>query len=231
MKYFALICARGGSKGLINKNLKKINNIHLIGHAINIAKSIKKITKIIVSTDCKKIAKIAKHYGAEVPFLRPKEISSDKSHEIDAWKHAIDFLISKNFHYDALISLPCTAPLRLSMDVHKCIRMFETKKFDSVITIKNAHRNPYFNMVRKKKNFFEIAIKSKNYIYNRQQAPELLDVCTICYISSISFVSKFDNLFQGKVGAIKIPQNRSIDIDNNDDYQLAKYLYEKKIRI
>ena len=83
----------------------------------------------------------------------------------------------------------------------------------------------------KKKNFFEIAIKSKNYIYNRQQAPELLDVCTICYISSISFVSKFDNLFQGKVGAIKIPQNRSIDIDNNDDYQLAKYLYEKKIRI
>ena len=227
MKYFVLICARGGSKGLKDKNLKKINGVHLIGHAINIAKSIKKIDKIIVSTDSKKIANIAKKYGADVPFLRPKKISKDDSQEIDAWKHSIKYLEEKKFEYDALISLPCTSPLRTIKDIKKCIKRFETNLFDSIITIKDSIRNPYFNMVEKKKNFFKIVVKGKKYIHNRQDAPEVFDVCTICFISRISFIKKAKNLFDGKVGAVKIPSKRSIDIDNNDDYELAKYYYEK----
>ena len=95
MKYLAIICARSGSKGLKNKNILKIAGVPLIGHSIKMAKSLKNISKVIVSTDSKKIASIAKKFGAEVPFLRPKDLSTDKSREIDAWKHAIDFYKKK----------------------------------------------------------------------------------------------------------------------------------------
>ena len=98
MKYLAIICARSGSKGIKNKNILKINDIPLIGHSIKTAKSIKRISKVIVSTDSYKIAKIAINYGAEVPFLRPKNLSLDDSKEIDAWKHAINFFKKKNLN-------------------------------------------------------------------------------------------------------------------------------------
>jgi|TARA_B110000114_G_scaffold94125_1_gene99239 CMP-N-acetylneuraminic acid synthetase len=231
MKFLAIICARGGSKGLKNKNLKIIGNHPLIGHAINMAKSIKQIDKIIVSTDSLKIARCAKKYGAEVPFLRPKKISTDRSKEIDAWKHALKFYQKQNIFFDAIISLPCTSPLRAKVDIINCIKKYQTNKFEAIITIKKSHRNPYFNMVKKKDNRFEIVNKGKKYLHNRQDAPETFDVCTLCYIAKTKFIKHAKNIFQGNVGAVLVPEKRSIDIDNKLDYELAKNIYEKKIKL
>ena len=86
MKYIALICARGGSKGLSNKNIKHLNGIPLIGWSINVAKKIENISRIIVSTDSEEIANIALEYGAEVPFIRPKELALDNSPEWLVWR-------------------------------------------------------------------------------------------------------------------------------------------------
>ncbi len=230
MKLLCLICARGGSKGIKNKNLSKIGKKTLLNHSIDIAKKANVFAKIVVSTDNKKIANNARLLGAEVPFLRPKKLSRDNSSEIDAWKHAINFLKKKNIEFDALVSLPCTSPLRNVSDVLKCIKKFKTKKFDSVITVKKSNRNPYFNMVEKKKNKnYNIVITSKKYVHNRQMAPITYDVSTVCFVSNINYVLKHQNLFQGKVGIVEIPLNRSIDIDNKMDYKIAKIIYEKKI--
>ena len=231
MNYIDIICARSGSKGIKNKNILKIKGIPLIGHSIIMAKSIKKISKVIVSTDSKKIAKIASQYGAEVPFLRPKKLSTDKSKEIDAWKHAINFYIKKGLKFDAVVSMPCTAPLRKKIDIEKCINKFNTKKYDTVITVKKSSKNPFFNMVKKNKyNFYNIVNKVNKYIFNRQQAPQVFDVCTVCFISNCKFVLKSQNLFEGKVGGVIVPKERSIDIDDKLDFILAKKIYENKIK-
>tara|TARA_B100001778_G_scaffold127551_2_gene104945 strand:+ start:613 stop:1305 length:693 start_codon:yes stop_codon:yes gene_type:complete len=230
MKFLCLICARGGSKGIKNKNLLKIGKKTLLHHSIDIAKKTNMFSKIVVSTDSKKIADHAKINGAEVPFLRPKKLSRDNSAEIGAWKHAINFFKNKNIEFDGLVSLPCTSPLRNLNDVIRCVKKFKTKKFDSVISVKKSTRNPYFNMIEKKRyNNYDIVIRGKKYIHNRQMAPITYDVSTVCFVSKIKYILKHKNLFEGKVGIVEIPLNRSIDIDNQIDYKLAKIIYEKKI--
>ena len=94
MKYIVLICARGGSKGLPGKNIKPLNGIPLIGWSINIAKQIDRVSRIIVSTDSEEIAKVALKYGAEVPFMRPKDLAQDDSPEWLVWRHAIKYVES-----------------------------------------------------------------------------------------------------------------------------------------
>ena len=123
MNIIAFIFARGGSKGIKNKNLLKFNNTTLLGHAISQAKKSKYIKKIFVSTDSKKIAAKAIIYKAEVPFLRPKNLAKDNSPEILSWKHAIIFLKNKlNINPEYIVSIPTTSPLRNVSDIDKCIQ-------------------------------------------------------------------------------------------------------------
>ena len=89
MKFHALICARSGSKGIKNKNIRIFKSKPLISYPIKSAQRIKEIVSISVSTDSKKIAKLAKKYGAEIPFIRPKKLSGDKVKEWDVWKHFV----------------------------------------------------------------------------------------------------------------------------------------------
>ena len=104
MNYIALICARGGSKGLPGKNIRTLNGIPLIGHSIKIAKKIERASRVIVSTDSKEIAKIALEYGAEVPFMRPENLALDNSPEWLVWRHSIDYLESQQSEkIDALV--------------------------------------------------------------------------------------------------------------------------------
>lgn len=113
MKILALIPARGDSKGIPNKNIQKIGGKYLIEYTINSAKRSKLIDKIIVSTDSKKIASISKKLGAEVPFLRPKKISIDKSPTIEVIKHTLGFLSNNQFYVpDIILLLQPTSPFR-----------------------------------------------------------------------------------------------------------------------
>ena len=132
-----IICARSGSKGIKNKNLKKIGGISLVGWAIKAAKKIKKIKKIIVSTDSTKIAKEAIKFGAEVPVLRPKKLSKDDTPEIDVWKHIINVVFEKyKFFPDQIISLPPTSPLRSVSDINAALKKFSNNRYDMIICAK-----------------------------------------------------------------------------------------------
>jgi CMP-N-acetylneuraminic acid synthetase len=118
MNIVGLICARGGSKGIKNKNLLKINNISLVGRSILQAKKCSLINKIYISTDSTKIAELAKRYGALVPFLRPKKLSGDKISEILVWRHFINFIEKRIKKIDYIVSIPPTAPLRKIKDTN-----------------------------------------------------------------------------------------------------------------
>tara|TARA_B100000963_G_scaffold341699_1_gene341682 strand:+ start:30648 stop:31364 length:717 start_codon:yes stop_codon:yes gene_type:complete len=227
-KNTAFIFARKGSKGLKNKNLCMFNDIPLIATSIKCALSSKRISRVIVSTDSGKIAKVAKSYGAEVPFMRPKELSMDNSPEWEAWKHAIRWA-QNNGNLEKFISLPCTSPLKNKKDIDCCIEAYDKKKPDFVITVSESKRSPYFNMVRKKKNGRFELIDNKNLYFRRQDIPQIFDVTTVAYIARPDFILNNQSIFSGEVVAVKIPKGRSIDIDDIHDLEIAKMYYKNKM--
>ena len=226
MKYIALICARGGSKTLPRKNIKLLGGIPLIGWSINIAKKIERVSRVIVSTDSEEIAKIALEYGAEVPFIRPQDLALDDSPEWLVWRHAINYLESKQDEkIDGLVVLPATAPLRKLDDVNSCIDKFEDGNVDTVITVCETNKNPYFNMVvNDNKGYSSLVIHPDKRISRKQEAPKVFDMTTVAYVVDGNFVKEFDGIFDGKVKSVTISSERAIDIDTIFDFKIAEYL-------
>ena len=227
MKIIALICARGNSKGIKNKNLLKFKNTTLLGNAIKQAFQSQYINQVIVSADNKKIAKEAIKHKAKVPFLRPKKLATSFSPEIDTWRHAVKFL-NKKKDIDLIISIPTTSPLRNVNDINNCIKLAIKKKLDMVFTITESTKNPYFNIVRMKKNKIRLVCEQKNKVHRRQDAPRCYDLTTVCYVFKPNYILKNNNLMKGKTGVINVPKIRSIDIDDKTDYKIAKLLSKIK---
>jgi N-acylneuraminate cytidylyltransferase len=206
------------------------DGIPLIGRAINQSQKIKRIKRTIVSTDCQEIAKIAKQYGAEVPFIRPSELATDFAPEWLSWQHAIKFLQTQEpgFILSPVISLPTTAPLRHVSDIEKCLDFYQNNQLDAVITVSPARRSPYFNMVRNGKDgYAEIVIKPPADIYRRQDAPEIYDIATVAYIADAAYILRSKSLLEGRVGMVNIPIERTSDIDTLLDFDIAEFLWRK----
>ena len=226
MKYLVLICARAGSKGLPGKNIKTLEGIPLIGWSINTAKALDNVTRIIVSTDSAEIAKIANEYGAETPFLRPNYLAQDNSPEWLVWRHAINYMEEIEAEIiNAVIVLPVTAPLRSVVDVNACINLFEMSQCDSIITVSEANRNPYFNMtVNDQHGYTSLVIPPKKRVIRRQDAPRVYDMTTVAYVVNANLIKDSDGVFDGKVKSVLVPRERAIDIDNIMDFKIAESL-------
>jgi len=226
------IFARGGSKGLPGKNIKLINGKPLIVWSIEQALSVHRIRRLIVSTDDYEIAEVAKAAGAEVPFIRPKELAQDESPEWHAWRHALNWLQNdEGYLPEAMVSIPATAPLRLPKDIDACINVFEEGNADAVLTVTDAHRNPWFNMVTKGLNG-EVSLVNKpinGIISRRQDTPQIFDMTTVAYVVRPLFVLKEASIFAGRVKSVYVPPDRAIDIDNLLDFQIAEFLMRQGV--
>jgi len=229
-KVIAFIFARGGSKGLPSKNILNFCGKPLIAWSIEHAKSSSKINNVIVSTDCNEIAKIALKYGADVPFIRPLELAQDNTPEWLAWQHALKFVKEKTKSYPKImVSIPTTSPLRSVDDIDACINLFEKKKPDAVITVSEARRNPYFNMVCiDQLGRSVLACPPIENIYSRQQSPKMYDMTTVAYVVKPEFVMRKNKLFDGIVYHVNIPYERAVDIDNKADFQFAELLMKQR---
>ena len=223
MKIVALICARGNSRGIKNKNLLKFKNTTLLGNAIKQAFGSKYINRVIVSTDSNKIAREALKNKAEVPFVRPSKLAKDNSPEIQTWIHAIKFL-NKDKSIDFIVSVPTTSPLRTISDIDKCIERATKKDLDMVFSVTKASKNPYFNIVQLKNKKLSLVCSPKKSISRRQDAPSCYDLTTVCYVFKPEYIMKKKNLFSGKTGFVVIPKHRATDIDDKIDYKIAKFL-------
>ena len=227
---YSLICVRAGSKGLKNKNIKNFLGKPLVYWSIKQSQNVNFIKRTFVSTDSSKIAKICKKYKAEVPYLRKKKLAKDSTPEWLVWRDFLLYLIKKKIKLpEILIILPATSPLRLIQDIKKCIKKFKSRKSDILLTATTANRNPYYNMVEKKKNqFYGVVNSGKNTLHRRQQAKKVFDLCTLAYVTTPNYILKNKNIFSGKVDILEIPKERSIDIDDIYDFDIAKYLFKKK---
>jgi len=227
MKTFAFIFARGGSKGLKKKNILKLGGLPLLAHSILLAKKIRQIDRVFVSSESREIIEIAEEYGAEI-IIRPKELATDHSNEWLSWQHAIETLRNSGLKFDIFCSLPPTAPLRSESDVNKCINSFKQGGCDLVLTSTPSSRNPYFNMVSIDHDGFARVVIDGKDLNRRQDAPEVYDLATVAYVTNPEFIMNTHGIFEGNIKTINIPKQRAVDIDDKIDFLLAERLFNEK---
>ena len=230
MKAIAFIFARGGSKGLPGKNIRLLGGKPLIAWSIEHALAVKRIERVIVSTDSEEIAAVAREYGAEVPFIRPAEFARDDSPEWLAWRHALNYLLEKEGVLpEAMVSVPTTAPLRLPIDIENCLDEYEKGGVDMIITVSDAHRSPYFNMVTIKiDGTVGLVIPHQSNIVRRQDVPVVYDMATVAYVVRPEFVMTHNAAFEGRVRTVLVPTERAIDIDTLLDFKIAESLLNNR---
>lgn len=229
MKTVAFIFARGGSKGLPGKNVLPFCGKPMIAWSIAHAKAVERIERVIVSTDDEAIATVAREHGAETPFLRPAELARDDSPEWLAWRHALIYLHENGGLPYAMVSVPVTAPLREPTDIERCLDVFETGDADVVVTVSEAHRSPYFNMVRQNEDgTVGLVIAPAAKVVRRQDVPAVFDMATVAYVAAPHFVLTREAMFEGRVRAVSVPAERAIDIDTLLDFQIAECLMKRR---
>ncbi len=223
----AFIFARGGSKGIPDKNLQCVGGRSLIERAVRAAQDCHLVEDIVCSTDSLRIAEAAERAGARVPFLRPDDLASDMSSELDAWRHAIQFFADHEGKLDfrTFVSVPPTAPLRWGSDIARCIRLFDETACDLVVTGTPARRHPSFNMVLVDDGGRARLVKpTVDPVVRRQDAEPIYDLTTVAYVARPSYVLSCLGLLDGDVRLAEIAAERAVDIDTPLDLAYANFI-------
>lgn len=228
-KVLCTICARGGSKGVINKNIKIINGKPLIAYSIEQAKASRLFEHIVVSTDSDEIARVAKECGAEVFFKRDDQLSTDTAGKIGVIKDA--FVRSEKYYnqqYDYLVDLDATSPLRSVADIAESFNQFVTNNNSNLITAMPSRRSPYFNLVEVDING-KVALSKQieASVVRRQDAPKSYDMNASIYIWTREALLNQRGLFCENTGLYVMPEERSIDIDSELDFKFVEFLMAK----
>jgi CMP-N,N'-diacetyllegionaminic acid synthase len=230
LKILITICARGGSKGLPNKNILKLNGKHLIAYTIEVAKKFKILNKksdIVLSSDNKEIIEISKKYNLYSDYVRPSKFAGDDVGKLDAIRDVLFFYENKNLiKYDYVLDLDVTSPLR---NIDDLTNAFEKIKSDknalSIFSVSHPNRNPYFNMVEKKNNGYYNLVKSSNdLVLSRQKSPEVFDMNASFYFYKRDF---FEKKFQTAItenSLIYLINHICFDIDDKLDFEIMEYL-------
>jgi N-acylneuraminate cytidylyltransferase/CMP-N,N'-diacetyllegionaminic acid synthase len=223
MKILAVITARGGSKSIKNKNIVKFLKKPLIYWTIKEAKKSKLINKLIVSTDSVKIKNTAEKFNTEVPFLRPRSISTDQSKSSAAIIHAINFYKKKKIHFDYVMMLEPTSPLRSYFDIDKAIKLIVKNKAKSLVTFtktKSSHPHFLYRIVKKK--IFPYIYKSKYFVTRRQDLKDFYYPDGTIYISEVDYYLKKKNFYHEKTYPLILPEWKSFEIDSYNDLKIAE---------
>lgn len=232
MSTLCVIGARGGSKGVPNKNYRTLLGKPLIAYTIEQALSCPDIGKLVVSTDSPEIAEVAKKYGAEVPFLRPAELANDTAGKWHVWQHA---LTACEEHYqksfDLFVDLDCTAPLRLTSDISAAIRQYcDTPGIDGVFSVCTARKNPYFNLVEyDAEKFLRLSKQPAGRVVRRQDTPEVYEHVASIYVLSPAYLHRGTGLLSGHTQGYEMAPERCLDIDSEFDFEMVEYLMKKRL--
>ena len=219
-----LIPARGGSKGIPKKNIKLFNNLPLILHTTRIAIEIFNKKNIIVSTDSNEIRKVVENDKLNVPFLRPNELAKDESGIREVILHAINYYESKNKNkIKKIILLQPTSPLRDKQDIINALSIYDNGEYDMVSSVKETKSNPYFVLYEEEDSGYLKKVK-KSSVKQRQLCPKVWELNgAVFIINKLSIIKNEMHLFN-KIGKSIMSEDRSVDIDDYLDWQLAELI-------
>ena len=227
-KILALIPARGGSKGLPRKNIKPLLGKPLIAWTIEQALNSKYIDRVIVSTDDLEIAEISKKYGAEVPFIRPKELAQDDTPTIDVVFHTLDYFENKGEKFDIVILLQPTSPLRETSDIDRALEMFiNNEDALSLVSVKENEHPPFWSL-KLESNFLKPLFEEKLFFKRRQELPQSYMPNGAIFIARVDTLKQYKTFYTPKTIAYIMPPEKSIDIDTKFDFLLVESFLQKK---
>lgn len=230
MNRICTICARGGSKGVVNKNIRNLNEKPLIAYSIEQALETEIFEHVVVSTDSDSIADTAIKFGAEVFFKRPIELAADTSAKIPVIQHALQE--SEKYYnkkFAILVDLDATSPLRSLDDIIQSVKLLENGNVGNVITAMPARRSPYFNLVELDEDgIVKLSKKMDKAITRRQDAPKCFDMNASIYVWTREAILYREGLFHSDTRLYVMPEQRSIDIDTELDFEFVEFVMKRK---
>jgi N-acylneuraminate cytidylyltransferase/CMP-N,N'-diacetyllegionaminic acid synthase len=220
------VCARGGSRSVPRKALRKLFDRPLIGIAIECGLNCPEIDTLVVSTEDQEIAKVARQYGATILSLRPTELARTTTPKWQVFRHIVNEWESVyNQQVELLVDLDLSVPLRQPTDISKCIQTLHATDAEVVVTAFRPNRNPYFNMVEKTDYAgYRIVKKPPDPVHNRQQAPVVFGLSPAVYVIRRDALVRYDHWSQAKIEIVEIPVSRAWDIDEELDFSIVELL-------
>lgn len=229
MNPIVVIPARGGSKGIPKKNIKKLGGKPLIEYTISAAREVFEDKEIIVSTDDLKIKKVVEGTGLKVPFLRPNYLSTDTANTRDVLIHAIDFVESQGKDVDVLVLLQPTSPFRKGHHIREAFDLFkEHQGLDMVVSVKETDANPYYVLFEEDEHGFLTKSKEGNFT-RRQDCPTVWECNGAIYIINIKTLRKRSISEFERIKKYPMDRSCSLDIDDEYDWLMAEQFLTKEI--
>lgn len=231
LKRLAVICARGGSKGVKGKNLRLLAGKPLLAHSIEQARQSGAFDVIAVSSDSPEILAAAQKWGTDCLITRPPDLASDTAPKVPAIRHCLQAAErERGLRFDTVVDLDATAPLRIAADITGAIALLEDGDADNVVTGMPSRRSPYFNLVELNDQSRVVLSKPPDsYIARRQDSPPCFD------LNASVFVWRRDVLLAGSDRVLGdntqlyvMPEERSIDIDTETDFRFVEFILAGK---
>ena len=223
-KILAIVPARGGSKGLPQKNIRVLRDKPLIAWSIEAGKQSRYIDSVTVSTDSQEIADIAKQWGGKVPFIRPAELATDNAKGIDAILHAIQWHRDNDELFDLVLVLQPTSPLRTTDDIDKAIELLFEKKAGAIVSACPVNHHPWWCNTLPENGSMKGFLRPEILNTNRQELPPFYRLNGAIYIADIDLLEKTHSFMTDETFAYIMPIETSIDIDSAFDFKLAELL-------
>lgn len=222
----ALIPARGGSKGIKDKNIISLAGEPLISYTINSALNSKYIDKVVVSTDSNRIADVARQYGACVPFMRPPELATDNSKTVDAVIHALTQLRSMGYTFDILVLLQATQPLRDVSDIDGAIETYVQLGSRPLASVSSVNDHPLLMRTLGTDGIL-VPLLNQNSTCRRQDMPAFYRINGCIYINKVMEINE-DTSFNDNIIPYIMNTDHSVDIDEMVDLAIAEYYLKCK---
>lgn len=223
-RVLAFVPARGGSRGLPGKNVRRLGGKPLIAWTLAQANKCRFLDRIVVSTDHPEIARIAKRCGGEVPFRRPARLAAGRVPTIDVCQHALDWFEKRGECFDVLILLQPTSPLRLAEDIAGAMWALFSRKAGSIVSVTESEHHPWWaNRLPgdgSMKGFLPKSIENKN----RLELPRYYRLNGAIYAAKTEYLRRHNKFIGPRTFAYVMPPERSVDIDTELDFRLAEIL-------
>lgn len=218
----AVICARGGSKGLPGKNIRLLGGKPMIEWSIEAALGSEVLDRILVSTDDPAIASAARDAGVAVPFLRPAHLAGDDANLIDAIFHALE---AGGECCDYVVLLQATSPLRLAADIDMCVQQCLVRQAPAAATICETTKSPYWMFHLRQDQTVELVVPRDEVGHMRQALPATFAANGAVYVAEVEWLRKERTFWrQGQTVGCLMPLDRSVDVDTLLDFRLAEIL-------
>ena len=224
-----IVAARGGSKGVPGKNLREIAGSSLLGMAID--QGIRVFGEVLVSTEDRDIAAEARRHGGQVPFVRPPELATDTAAKVPVLQHAVNWWESnRGIDVDTVVDLSATSPLRSDDDIRGAVGLFsKSEGVENVISVALSDVSPYFNQVDMAEDgAIRLLLGGETPALSRQSSPTIYALNGAIYVWDRSALAYSDVVVRDRSVGYVMPAERSLDVDTEFDFRVAKLLLESQ---